>query len=141
MKPIIGKQFPLVVIPLIEKVKRNLDIVVFDWRWYPQDPGSPVQLFNQAIVRAVRRGVQVRAVANNNQIISTLRSVGVNACRQRATNLLHCKIMILDRESVILGSHNYTQNAFSVNTELSVHIYPGEDVKSYLDFFNSLFKI
>ncbi len=56
METIIGKEFPQKVIPLIEQAKTSIDIVVFDWRWYPQDPGASVQLFNQAIVRAVRRG-------------------------------------------------------------------------------------
>ena len=68
MDTIIGKEFPDKVIPLIDNAKYTIDIVVFDWRWYPQDPGASVQLFNQSIVRSVRRGVKVRAIANRNQI-------------------------------------------------------------------------
>jgi hypothetical protein len=49
---------------IIDHLVEVLLLIKFDWRWYPQNPGSPVQLFNQAIARAIKRGVIVRAIAN-----------------------------------------------------------------------------
>ena len=140
MDTIIGKQFPKKVIPLIDQAKTSIDIVVFDWRWYPQDPGASVQLFNQAIVRAVRRGVKVRAIANNDQIISTLNSVGVEAKRLVSKNLVHVKLMILDNEKVVIGSHNYTQSAFQMNFEVSVILDKSENISDFTSFFNNLWQ-
>ncbi len=134
-----GSQFPKKVIPLINEAKRSIDIVVFDWRWYPQDPGNSVQLFNQAIVRAVRRGVRVRAVVNNNEVMATLTSVGVIAKRLFSARLVHCKIMIIDDRMVITGSHNYTQNAFQMNFELSAIFDDSEAVNSCITFFNNIY--
>jgi len=139
MQPIIGKEFPNKVIPLIDSAKHSIDIIVFDWRWYPQNPGSPVQLFNQALVRAVRRGVKVRAIANNNEIISTLKNVGVEAKKLLTPRLVHVKLMVIDGQKVILGSHNYTESAFQMNYELSVLLDEVEPDNQFLEFFNNLY--
>ena len=139
METIIGKQFPEKVIPLLDNSKKSIDIIVFDWRWYPQDPGAAAQLFNQSIVRAVRRGVKVRVIANNNDIIDVLKKVGCDAKKLLTTKLVHCKLMIIDDEIVITGSHNYTQSAFQMNLELSIILPQPENISEFSNFFNSLF--
>lgn len=136
---IVGSQFPKKVIPLIEQSKTSIEIIVFDWRWYPNDPGNSVQLFNQAIIRAVRRGVKVRAIVNNNELLSILNSCGVLARRLTAKNLLHCKLMIIDENIIIIGSHNYTSNAFQMNYELSVILDKVENISVFNSFFNNLY--
>ena len=139
METIIGKEFPEKVIPLIEAAKKTIDIIVFDWRWYPQDPGSQVQLFNQSIVRATRRGVKVRAIANNDEVVRVLNENGVEAKKILTKKLVHCKIMIIDGGTVITGSHNYTQSAFQMNLELSVILHDFEGVNRLNTFFINLF--
>ena len=139
IETIIGKQFPKKVIPLIDSAKCSIDIIVFDWRWYPQDPGATVQLFNQAIVRSCRRGVRVRAIVNNDQILTTLNNCGVLAKRIKHKNLVHCKLMIIDNSVIIIGSHNYTQNAFNVNLEISVVLDEVDSKQEIINFFNSFY--
>ena len=138
MQTISGRQFPQKVIPLIDQTDQTIDIVVFDWRWYPYDPGASVQLFNQAIIRAARRGVKVRAIVNSDSIINILRAEGVQAKKLASKNLMHCKLMILDGQKVVIGSHNYTQNAFDTNFELSVILDVSFDCADFFNFFNSL---
>lgn len=139
METIIGKEFPQKVIPLIENAKKTIDIIVFDWRWYPQDPGASVQLFNQAIIRATRRGVNVRAIANNDEIVRVLNQNGCQAKKILTKKLVHCKIMIIDNDIVITGSHNYTQSAFQMNLELSVILNPCEKIAEISNFFTNLY--
>lgn len=139
MQTIIGKQFPQKVIPLIDKARNSIDVIVFDWRWYPQDPGASVQLFNQAIVRAVRRGVKVRVIANNADIVYILNELGCQAKKLASKNLVHAKMMLIDFETVVVGSHNYTQSAFQMNYELSVILEKPENLADYSDFFNNLY--
>jgi phosphatidylserine/phosphatidylglycerophosphate/cardiolipin synthase-like enzyme len=139
METIIGKEFPKKVIPLIEAAKTSIDIVVFDWRWYPQDPGASVQLFNQAIVRAVRRGVKVRVIANNDEIVNVLKQVGCDAKRLLTAKLVHPKMMIIDNEIAVTGSHNYTQSAFQMNYEISMILQGREEIERLMEFFNNLF--
>lgn len=138
METIIGNEFPKKVIPLINEAKKTIDVIVFDWRWYPQDPGAQVQLFNQAVIRAVRRGVKVRVIANNDEIVRILKDNGCDAKRIATKRLVHSKLMIIDNNKVITGSHNYTQSAFQMNLELSV-ILNLEETTAFSGFFQNLF--
>lgn len=136
---IVGRAFPEKVIPLIDEAKKSIEIIVFDWRWYPQDIGSPVQLFNQSLVRAVRRGVIVRTLTNTEEIIKTLNEVNVKAKKLYSKKLLHIKMMIIDDETIIIGSHNYTQNAFQMNYELSVILEKVGADNEFKKFFNQIY--
>jgi phosphatidylserine/phosphatidylglycerophosphate/cardiolipin synthase-like enzyme len=120
MKPIIGADFPKKVIPLIDEANRNIDIVVYDWRWYANQPGHCVQQFNNALVRAVGRGVHVRALVNRPDLLPMLKSVGINARVTQDARTLHAKLIIIDTHTLVIGSHNFTRNAFSHNIEASV---------------------
>jgi len=140
MKTIIGNQFPKIVIPLIDQAKSNIDIIIFDWRWYPNSPGASVQLFNQAIVRAVRRGVRVRAIVNSNIIQDYLIACGAEAKQLKTKNLVHVKCMILDNKKAIVGSHNYTQNAFESNLETSILVDDIDCVYDYFSYFENLWQ-
>jgi phosphatidylserine/phosphatidylglycerophosphate/cardiolipin synthase-like enzyme len=138
IEAIIGRQFAEKVIPLINEAKKSIDIIVFDWRWYANDAGASVQLFNQSIVRAVRRGVSVRAIVNNSDILTTLNTLGCSARKLVTKNLVHAKMMILDEEKIVIGSHNYTQHAFTMNYELSVILSKPDNISDFFNFFNQL---
>jgi phosphatidylserine/phosphatidylglycerophosphate/cardiolipin synthase-like enzyme len=140
MEAIIGKEFPKKVIPLIEEAKKSIKIIVFDWRWYPHDPANPVQLFNQALVRAKRRGVDIKVLTNMSDIISILNNLGIEARKLTSKNLLHAKVMIIDDEILIIGSHNYTQSAFTMNLEVSIIIKDQQEISRVINYFNNLYE-
>jgi len=141
MQTLIGKDFPKYVIPLIENSKNSIRIIVFDWRMYPNDPGHPVQLFNQALIRAVRRGVKVCAIANNKDVIAVLNANGIEAKKPSVSELIHVKVMIIDGKDVVIGSHNYTQSAFTANFEISTYIPDYPDIDNLLNFFNNMYNL
>jgi len=141
IQSIVGSEFPKIVIPKIDAAKKSIKIVVFDWRWYPSDASNPVQLFNQSLVRASRRGVGISALANNDNIVATLKAVGIDAKKVFTKNLVHAKLMIIDDLVVVIGSHNYTQNAFTMNHEISVTYEDAESAKELTIFFNSLWQL
>jgi len=136
---IISKEFPKKVIPLIDNAKFSIDIIVYDWRWYPHEPSNPVQLFNQAIIRAVRRGVNVRAITYPDDTLAELKFLGVSTRKLTQKNLIHCKLMIIDSEIAILGSHNYTLSAFQSNFEVSVIIKGRDAIQRLIDFYNNIY--
>lgn len=135
---IIAGKFVEQVMPLIDDAKQMIDICVFDWRWYPQDIASKCQLFNQSIVRALRRGVVVRAIVNSQSVADTLKKLGAQTKKFTSGHLLHTKLMIIDQQTVITGSHNYTQSAFSDNYELSVILSEVVGIGDFSQFFHSL---
>lgn len=139
MEAIIGKQFPAKVIPLIEAAKSSIKIIVFDWRWYPNDPGNPVQLFNQAIIRAKRRGVEIKVITNITEIVNILNEQGCQAKRIETQKLVHPKLILIDDETLVLGSHNFTQSAFTMNFEASIIITGRQGLDEFINFFDNLY--
>lgn len=139
MEIIIGSEYPKKIIPLIESAKKNIDIVVYDWRWYPDQLAHPVQQFNIALVRAVQRGVIVRAVVNANTILDTLKSVGIKAKQLPDKRVLHSKMIMLDDTTLVIGSHNFTRNAFTSNIETSIAVEIPENATRFREFFNNIY--
>lgn len=137
--PIISKNFAKTVIALIDGAKHSLDIVVFDWRFYVHDPANPVSLFNASIARAVRRGVAVRCLVQNDGVIDLLRSIGCDARKLHTKRILHTKLIIIDRIGIVIGSHNYTQHAFSSNHEASIYVTMGDINNGFVEYYNNLF--
>lgn len=139
MIPIIGAEYPKKVIPLIDGAKKNIDIVVYDWRWYPDQIAHPVQQLNAAIVRASQRGVFVRAVVNADLNLQVLNNAGIKARRLADKRTLHTKMILIDNRTLILGSHNFTRNAFGANIETSIAVEVPEDITRFTEFFNNLY--
>lgn len=135
---IIGSQFPKKVIPLIDSAKYTIKVIVYDWRWYENDPGNIVQLFNSAIIRASKRGVKVQAIINQLEALEPFKANGVDIKKINVAGIVHAKMMIIDDNIVIAGSHNYTHNAFVVNQEISTILRDSEIIKEFNSFFTSL---
>jgi len=141
MEFITGKEYPKKVIPLIDGAKTNIEIVSYDWRWYRDQVGHPVQQFNTALVRAVHRGVLVRAVLNTALLLPVLKKVGVHARILRDKRTLHTKMVIIDKKILVIGSHNLTRNAFATNLEASCIIDLDDDNNRVHEYFENLFNI
>jgi phosphatidylserine/phosphatidylglycerophosphate/cardiolipin synthase-like enzyme len=139
MTPIIGAEYPKKVIPLIDVAKRNIDIVVYDWRWYPDQIAHPVQQFNAAIVRASQRGVLVRAVVNAAMNLEVLNKSGIKARMLKDKRVLHTKMILIDNTTMIIGSHNFTRNAFGANIEASIAFELKPEETRFSEFFANLY--
>ncbi len=137
--PIISKDFPKVVIPLIDSALHSIDIIVFDWRFYKHDVASPVSLFNMAIARACRRGVIVSVLVQSPNTVDRLKELGCNARQLSTKRILHTKLLIVDNVKIIMGSHNYTQHAFTSNHEASIYVVMKDDNNGFKQYFNNLF--
>lgn len=134
----LGLEFPKKVLPLIESAVSSIKIIVFDWRWYPADPGCVCQQFNNAILQASKRHVDVSVLTNCDDVLRLLQQNGIKAKKPVSRRLLHSKIIIVDEKHLVIGSHNYTQNAFTSNFESSVILRNCDDLKNILSFFDSL---
>ena len=141
MQTIIGKNYPKMVIPLIDKAVNSIKIVVFDWRWYGEDPANPCQLFNASIVRACKRGVNIQACVNSNAIAQPLRENGINVKIPISKNLIHTKFLLIDDKILVMGSHNFSQAAFTTNFETSVVLDDPLQINDFVLFFNNIWSL
>lgn len=135
---IIGNEFSEKVIPLIKQSKNTINIVVYSWWWYPDQIGSRIQKFNNAIIDAIKKGVNVKVMTNNPHTINILSQNKVKAKKLETKRMVHAKLMIIDGKTAILGSHNYTMGAFTTNYEISIIIQEVKVVKRLNQFFNNL---
>ena len=102
-KAIIAQKFPEIVIPLIKGAKKSLHIIMYDWRWYPTVKGSTISQFNFAITEASRRGVFVKALVNNDEVVERLKNIGAEARRLHSKRMLHTKMLLIDERVVVIG--------------------------------------
>lgn len=137
--PIISKQFSPFAVRLIDNASFSIDIIVFDWRFYKNDPANAVSLFNSAIARAVARGVKVRCLVQSDVVVDNLKAIGCNARKLNTKKILHTKLILLDKKDIIIGSHNYTQHAFTSNHEASIFVKLGSENNAFVEYFNNLF--
>jgi phosphatidylserine/phosphatidylglycerophosphate/cardiolipin synthase-like enzyme len=140
VKTIIGAEYPKKVIPLIDSARHSVLMCMFDWRWYSKDFAHPVSLFNSSLLRAERRGVDVRILTNYFEVILFAKTLGLNAKKWPEKNLLHSKFIIIDGKLCVMGSHNITQSAFTSNMETSVILDGKEDVSRFSNYFETLWQ-
>jgi len=140
-QPIIGKTFPDIVTPIIKQAKKSIDIIVFDWRWYPDQIGSTIQKFNNAIIDSAKKGIRIRALTNSSQIQRLLSENRIKTKKLHSKKLLHTKLMLVDNKIAILGSHNYTMNAFTINFEVSVILVDPPTIKRLNEYFINLWSL
>lgn len=138
---IIAQQYPRIVIPLLEAARDSVRIIVFDWRWYPTVSGSSVSQFNAAVVAAAKRGVDVRALVNNDGVSERLKSHGIQSRRLHSKKMLHTKMILLDDTLLVIGSHNFTQHGFSMNEEASVLVQLAESENDFVKYFEALWGV
>ncbi len=137
---IIGPDYASDLIDRIDECKSEILILMFDWRWYEQDFSCEVSLINHALVRAVRRGVKVRAITNLDTISKHLNAVGVESQVWTGARIMHAKTIVLDRWVIVLGSHNLTQNAMTLNIEVSVAFADSILAEKLATYFDSLWR-
>lgn len=135
---IIGREYPQVLTPLIEQSQHCIEILVFDWRWYANEPNSPVQKFNNAILEASERGVKVRALVNNNIMPTILQLQKLTVKRVGTKGMMHVKMIIIDQKILVVGSHNFSKNAFQFNHEVSLLIDDEKEIARCRRYFENL---
>jgi phosphatidylserine/phosphatidylglycerophosphate/cardiolipin synthase-like enzyme len=140
-KLIFGSQFNKIVLPLLESAKDNIKIIIFDWRFESLDVKNEIGKFNNAIISAHNRGVNVRCIVNSQMIAQRLKNLSINARVIESERLMHTKLLIIDNKKVVVGSHNYSQSAFTSNYELSVFFDAFFCEKELADYFEIMWKL
>lgn len=138
---IMGSAFVDRVVPLIAEARSRIDIVIFDWRLYPKQPTHPVSRFTDALKDAGQRNVKVRVLVANDGVKDALNRMGFEAKNLHSQRMMHVKMMLIDKRFAIIGSHNYTQNAFTENLEISLAVDLGNEENELTKYFQQLWPL
>ena len=136
--PLFGAEYVRRIVPLIDAAQEEIMIIIFFWRVGSTKNPSAIGLFNEAIFKAVARGVRVRAIVNSEGVKAVLSARGVETKVLQTSRLLHTKLLIIDRLNIVVGSHNFTEGAFSSNYELSLYLYEQNADNEFITYFEHL---
>lgn len=136
-KIIFGREYPAVVIKLVKDAQQSIKILMYVWMWYDGEIGASIQKFNNEIIQANLRGVDVTALVNLGNADDKLRQQKINVKRIYTTKIMHIKLVIVDDKYLLIGSHNFTKRAFDLNHEVSVFIDDPVSVDQCVKFFNT----
>jgi phosphatidylserine/phosphatidylglycerophosphate/cardiolipin synthase-like enzyme len=116
----------------IGSAKKSLSIAMFTLT-------HPVLV--EAVIQAHRRGVEVTIATDyyagrgaGQKAIKSLKEAGVKIVLSQGVQLLHHKWAYIDRQTVILGSTNWTKAAFTKNQDCLLFLFElAKDQQKYLD--------
>lgn len=146
----ISKNYVPLVAPRLRAARFSIEVVMYLWGWYAYRSSTLVQRLNYEFLAAARRGVKVRVLLNsdhvggnisriNSQTAHELQRAGVAVKIDTTGQLTHAKMVIIDREIVVLGSHNFSERSMNSNNETSVIIRDKLAASQFGRIFEQLF--
>lgn len=135
---ILDNKFAPKATEFVKSAVSEIRMTAYAWRWYDTEPGLPIQVFNLELLRASRRGVQVRILVDTEAMKRLFKPLGFDVRSVQATRMLHTKAILIDKRSLILGSHNLTKRANSDNYEMSVAIQDFEASEQFCEYFDRI---
>jgi len=147
---VVDNQFLGVALALVEQAKSEICISSFKLEINEQPKGRNLKNFFEKLVEKCKAGVKVnvlfnwhddkRSVAKTNYYASIyLKNAGIEVRHLKANRCCHAKLIIIDQEKVLLGSHNLSIRSCENNFELSYLIPDPETVAQVYSVFQRSF--
>ena len=136
---VVDNQFLSVAQALVEQASREICISSFKLEVSEKPRGRDLKRFFDTIIAKMKSGVKVkilfnwhddrRSVPKTNYYASTfLKSQGADVRFLRNNRCVHAKLLMIDKEKILLGSHNLSIRSTQANFELSYLIPDPETV-------------
>jgi phosphatidylserine/phosphatidylglycerophosphate/cardiolipin synthase-like enzyme len=146
---IVDSEYTRVVREAIRGAKKNIQMMMFEASYYQKYPSTPSNLLIQELIAAHKRGVRVEVILERGESTDRtsqrnfltgkmLAREGVEVTFDPPTITTHTKLLVIDGETVILGSTNWTYSALTRNHEVSVLIRSPEMAKALTDYFRKV---
>lgn len=126
--------------PLIDEIKsakKSINFMVFS---FTHDK------LGEAMMHKFKSGITVSGVFDENQIsryseYAKMEEIGMPVKIDESPGTMHHKVIIIDKETVITGSYNFSRNAEINNSENLLIIKNNNEIgKAYMEEFNRLYK-
>jgi phosphatidylserine/phosphatidylglycerophosphate/cardiolipin synthase-like enzyme len=125
------------LLSLLDNAQSSIDFLAYS---FTSDPLS------EAIRNRAEAGVRVRGVMDAEQVKSNrgteydrFRTVGLDVRLDGDPGLMHHKVLIIDRQIVVLGSYNFTASAEKSNDENVIVIHNPEIAARFLQEFRRIY--
>jgi phosphatidylserine/phosphatidylglycerophosphate/cardiolipin synthase-like enzyme len=132
----------------IDQARQEIALTVFFFKTNRFRDDRPDRILAR-LREAVRRGVRVDAIIEqgkerdnvsevNADTARKLRAAGIRVCMDAPERTMHTKMIVIDRRTLIIGSHNLTQSALKHNREVSIRIESPPLAEEALRYMKSL---
>ena len=120
-------------------------------RYYEEYPKSSANLFCNDLIAAAKRGLKVKVIieqsnveifsdssGKNREVGYRLANGGVTVYFDPLKTTTHCKLLIVDKRYVVIGSTNWSYYALDKNYESSVLIDSVSTANFFIKYFEKL---
>lgn len=147
---VVDNQYLSVAQSLVEQAKKEICISTFKLEINEKPRGRTLKKFFESLAGRISQGVKVkvlfnwhddqRSVAKTNYYASTfLKGKGADVRFLKNNRCVHAKLLLVDREKALLGSHNLSIRSCESNFELSYLIPDPETVANLSSVFEHSF--
>ena len=124
------------IIHWIDQANKSIHILIYSFT---------LDSIGDALIRAHKRGVEVKVVFEEDQITryseyQRLKAAGIEVRNDTNPRLMHDKVMIIDGIIVITGSYNYSRSAEEYNNENLIVILSDRVVSIYEEEFQKIWR-
>jgi cardiolipin synthase len=152
-----GKKYYPALKQAIEGAEDSIYMVMFQVSLNPYNKTSQVYKLVDELLKAHKRGVNVKVILDQNVDFVNLKSIdkwvsegknawcfkmlkeaGVDVYYDNLTTYTHAKAIVIDKEIVMMGSANWSENALNKNIETNVLIKSRELANEILEYFNKI---
>lgn len=144
--PLSGQTFIKKLVECVANAKYSIDIIQYQWNFYPGKPKSQVQKLNRTVIDKAKGGTKLRvllAKEGRDQHLTTinlqakkyLEEAGAKVKFGRTIPIVHSKSWLIDDDMVLLGSHNLSNRSVTVNVETSVLIKSRAVTREFKRYF------
>jgi len=148
--PLINDQYSSAALNEFSNAKQEIDIVMYEMKFYATN--NSVRQIEDILVSKSKQGVAVNVILEqgewqkqtteltkeNRKSADYLEANGVKVKFDSLKTTTHDKLVIIDGETVILGSHNWGYSALQKNNEASVLIRSRDISGYYKNYFDNL---
>ncbi len=124
----------------VRHAKKQIFICAYAWRWYENSPEKAIQKFNYEIARRSLQGLDIRAILDQRSQAQYLSQYGIKTKSYPTDRAMHTKAMLVDEETLILGSHNLTDRGTAENYELSLLTQDPQACLLFSEYFEIMWR-
>ena len=134
----------------IQKAKESIYLIAYLFLVYDYQDAYSNRLLDD-LIDAHKRGVKVHVILDypkpeymgeegpkNQQVYEKLKEAGIDVQFDSPEKRTHNKVLVVDREIIIVGSHNYSFDGLKYNNETSLLLRDREKAKRLIEYFEGI---